>query len=272
MRVSRPRPRRRLPLQGRRQQSSTSPAPRTTGADRTLEFELDLDPVRGRRLVLVRRHRRRRRPDRARAGWSAPQAPAQEARLAIGICTFNRPDDCVGALAALAEDPVVRRRSSPGSIVADQGNKKVRDAAGLRRGVAGPGRPAAARRAAEPRRQRRLRPDHVRGAALDRRHAPHPARRRRPARAGQHRPAVRLRPFTKTPMLVGGQMLALQDRSVLHTMGEVVAPDKFFWRAAPNTEYAPRLRRGLACASPPTCTAGSTSTTTAGGCAWSPAR
>jgi galactofuranosylgalactofuranosylrhamnosyl-N-acetylglucosaminyl-diphospho-decaprenol beta-1,5/1,6-galactofuranosyltransferase len=25
---------------------------------------------------------------------------------------------------------------------------------------------------------------------------------------------------------------------VLHTMGEVVAPDKFFWRAAPNTEYA----------------------------------
>jgi galactofuranosylgalactofuranosylrhamnosyl-N-acetylglucosaminyl-diphospho-decaprenol beta-1,5/1,6-galactofuranosyltransferase len=44
--------------------------------------------------------------------------------------------------------------------------------------------------------------------------------------------------FTKTPMLVGGQMLALQDRSVLHTMGEVVAPDKFFWRAAPNTEYA----------------------------------
>jgi galactofuranosylgalactofuranosylrhamnosyl-N-acetylglucosaminyl-diphospho-decaprenol beta-1,5/1,6-galactofuranosyltransferase len=44
--------------------------------------------------------------------------------------------------------------------------------------------------------------------------------------------------FAKTPMLVGGQMLALQDRSVLHTMGEVVARDKFFWRAAPNTEYA----------------------------------
>ena len=44
--------------------------------------------------------------------------------------------------------------------------------------------------------------------------------------------------FTKTPMLVGGQMLALQDRSVLHTMGEVVARDVFFWRAAPNTEYA----------------------------------
>jgi galactofuranosylgalactofuranosylrhamnosyl-N-acetylglucosaminyl-diphospho-decaprenol beta-1,5/1,6-galactofuranosyltransferase len=32
-------------------------------------------------------------------------------------------------------------------------------------------------------------------------------------------------------------MLALQDRSVLHVMGEVVERDKFFWRNAPHTEY-----------------------------------
>ena len=39
------------------------------------------------------------------------------------------------------------------------------------------------------------------------------------------------------PVLVGGQMLALQDRSVLHTMGEIVDRSPFFWRNAPNTEY-----------------------------------
>jgi galactofuranosylgalactofuranosylrhamnosyl-N-acetylglucosaminyl-diphospho-decaprenol beta-1,5/1,6-galactofuranosyltransferase len=38
--------------------------------------------------------------------------------------------------------------------------------------------------------------------------------------------------FTDSPMLVGGQMLALQDRSVLHTMGEVVDRFSFLYRPA----------------------------------------
>ena len=43
--------------------------------------------------------------------------------------------------------------------------------------------------------------------------------------------------FAKTPMLVGGQMLNLQEPSHLHIMGEVVNRSNFMWTAAPHTEY-----------------------------------
>src|SRR5699024_110292 len=43
--------------------------------------------------------------------------------------------------------------------------------------------------------------------------------------------------FAKVPTLVGGQMLNLQERSHLHTMGEVVRRDIFMWGAAPHVEY-----------------------------------
>ncbi len=49
--------------------------------------------------------------------------------------------------------------------------------------------------------------------------------------------ALALSRFAKTPMLVGGQMLNLQERSHLHTMGEVVNRSVFMWSAAPNVEY-----------------------------------
>ena len=43
--------------------------------------------------------------------------------------------------------------------------------------------------------------------------------------------------FAKTPMLVGGQMLNLQEPSHLHIMGEIVDQANFMWTAAPYTEY-----------------------------------
>ena len=43
--------------------------------------------------------------------------------------------------------------------------------------------------------------------------------------------------FAKTPMLVGGQMLNLQEPSHLHIMGEIVDRSNFMWTAAPHTEY-----------------------------------
>jgi galactofuranosylgalactofuranosylrhamnosyl-N-acetylglucosaminyl-diphospho-decaprenol beta-1,5/1,6-galactofuranosyltransferase len=43
--------------------------------------------------------------------------------------------------------------------------------------------------------------------------------------------------FAKTPMLVGGQMLNLQEPSHLHIMGEVVDRTNFMWTAAPHAEY-----------------------------------
>lgn len=43
--------------------------------------------------------------------------------------------------------------------------------------------------------------------------------------------------FAKTPMLIGGQMLNLQEPSHLHIMGEVVDQSNFMWTAAPHAEY-----------------------------------
>jgi galactofuranosylgalactofuranosylrhamnosyl-N-acetylglucosaminyl-diphospho-decaprenol beta-1,5/1,6-galactofuranosyltransferase len=43
--------------------------------------------------------------------------------------------------------------------------------------------------------------------------------------------------FAKSPTLVGGQMLNLQEPSHLHVMGEIVDQENFMWTNAINTEY-----------------------------------
>ncbi|MGD9530836.1 MAG: glycosyltransferase, partial [Pseudonocardia sp.] len=48
--------------------------------------------------------------------------------------------------------------------------------------------------------------------------------------------AVAFSRYSRHPMLVGGQMLSLQQRSQLSTMGEVVDRGTFLWRNAPGTE------------------------------------
>ncbi len=49
--------------------------------------------------------------------------------------------------------------------------------------------------------------------------------------------ALAMNRFAKSPTLVGGQMLNLQEPSHLHVMGEVVDRANFMWTNAPNTEY-----------------------------------
>ena len=49
--------------------------------------------------------------------------------------------------------------------------------------------------------------------------------------------ALAMNRFAKTPTLVGGQMLNLQEPSHLHVMGEMVDRANFMWTAAPHTEY-----------------------------------
>ena len=83
--------------------------------------------------------------------------------------------------------------------------------------------------------------------------------------------ALAMNRFAKSPMLVGGQMLNLQDPSHLHVMGEVV--DRVELHVDPRRvcQVRPRLRpetverQGMPTAS--CCTGASTWTTTAGGCA-----
>jgi len=161
---------------------------------------------------------------------------AVRASVAIGITTFNRPDDCAAALSAIGEDPLVLG-AIDAVFIADQGTKKLVDAKGYRAAadVLGDrlrihdqpnlgGSGGFARGMYEALNTTEceqillmdddivIEPDSIlRALAFSR--------------------------FTDKPTLVGGQMLNLQARSHLHSMGEVVDPEIFMWRAAPNVQY-----------------------------------
>ncbi|HET8994661.1 MAG TPA: glycosyltransferase [Rhodococcus sp. (in: high G+C Gram-positive bacteria)] len=170
------------------------------------------------------------------AGWFAPVEAPGKASVAVGIPTFNRPADCVAALRALASDPLVMDVIDA-MIIPDQGTRKVRDQDGFAE-------------AAEPFGDRLVIHDQanlggsggysrIMYEALKTTDAPYilfmdddieiePDSILR---------ALAFSRFAKSPTLVGGQMLNLQERSHLHTMGEVVDRSVFMWTAAPNVEY-----------------------------------
>lgn len=166
-------------------------------------------------------------------GWFAAEEGTGRAAVAIGMPTFNRPGDCVATLTAIGEDPLVLE-AVVAVVLPDQGTRKVRDA---------PGFAAAAARLGD--RLRIIDQPNLGGSggyarimyealAIDCEQIlymdddiilePDSVLR-----------AVAFSRFAREPMLVGGQMLSLQARSQLSTMGEVVDHTTFLWRNAPGT-------------------------------------
>ncbi|WP_336819641.1 glycosyltransferase [Gordonia sp. MMO-8] len=171
------------------------------------------------------------------AGWYATVEPEHGSNnVTVGIPTFNRPADAVAALAALTSDPLVNDVIDA-VLMPDQGTRKVKDEPGYTdaadalgdrlhifdQGNLG-GSGGYSRILYEALRLTdspyilymdddiMIEPDSIlRALALSR--------------------------FAKSPMLVGGQMLNLQERSHLHCMGEVIDHHKFMWTAAPFVEY-----------------------------------
>ncbi|MGY1772973.1 glycosyltransferase [Blastococcus sp. SYSU D00813] len=201
-----------------------------TGSERDVELDLDLTPfvdggwywfdLTADEAVTV-----------VEAGWYADREPLRPGRLAVGICTFNRPVDCVDAIATIASDPVVSDELSA-VVVADQGNKKVRDDArfpevaaqlGDRLHLVEQGNLGGSGGFA--------RAMHETLEATDATHLLFLDDDVQLEADSLHR-ALTFSRFTDDPVLVGGQMLALQDRSVLHTMGEVVDRHSFLYRPA----------------------------------------
>src|SRR4051794_3155608 len=165
------------------------------------------------------------------AGWYADREPLRAGRLAVGICTFNRPADCVAAVATIAGDPVVDAELTA-VVVADQGNKKVRDDAhfgpvadqlGDRLILVEQGNLGGSGGFARAMHETLEQTDATHLLFLD---------DDVQLEADSLHRALAFSRFTDSPMLVGGQMLALQDRSVLHTMGEVVDRHSFLYRPA----------------------------------------
>ncbi|MEO8814460.1 MAG: glycosyltransferase [Mycobacterium sp.] len=170
------------------------------------------------------------------AGWYATVPAPGKANVAVGIPTFNRPDDCVSALAALASDPLVDEVISA-VIVPDQGTRKVRDHPDFAAAAAGLGdrlsiydQPNLGGSGGYSRvmyeslkntdcEQILFMDDDIR------------------IECDSILRALAMNRFAKTPILVGGQMLNLQEPSHLHIMGEVVDKDTFMWTNAPHTEY-----------------------------------
>nr|WP_259823721.1 glycosyltransferase [Corynebacterium sanguinis] len=182
------------------------------------------------------------------AGWCADQLPEpqllddgsttgpEDKRVAVGIPTFNRPRDAVNALHALAEDPVVLEAITD-VLMPDQGNQHPADEPDF----------AEAEEALGGR--LRIFPQGNLGGsggysrimyeALNSTDAPfilymdddiaiEPDSILRAVQAAR---------YAVSPILVGGQMLNLQDRAQLRTTGEAVDRATFMWGAAEHAVY-----------------------------------
>ncbi|MBP1818012.1 glycosyltransferase [Mycobacterium sp. OAE908] len=170
------------------------------------------------------------------AGWYAPVPAPGRANVAVGIPTFNRPADCVNALAALTSDPLVDNVIGA-VIVSDQGTQKAVDHPGFAAAAAALGNRLTIHN--QPNLGGSGGYSRVMYEALkntdceqilfmddDIRIEPDSILR-----------ALAMNRFAKTPTLVGGQMLNLQEPSHLHVMGEMVDAENFMWTNAVNTEY-----------------------------------
>ena len=170
------------------------------------------------------------------AAWYAPVPAPGRASIAVGIPTFNRPADCVNALHALTSDPLVDEVIGA-VIVVDQGTDKAKDNPGFAEAAAALGRRLSVYN--QPNLGGSGGYSRVMYEALkntdceqilfmddDIRIEPDSILR-----------ALALSRFAKSPTLVGGQMLNLQEPSHLHVMGEVVNRANFMWTNAPFTEY-----------------------------------
>ncbi|MGV0849394.1 glycosyltransferase [Mycolicibacterium phlei] len=170
------------------------------------------------------------------AAWYAPTEAPGRANIAVGIPTFNRPADCVNALAALTSDPLVDKVIGA-VIVSDQGTSKVKDHPGFEEAAARLGDRLSIHN--QPNLGGSGGYSRVMYEALkntdceqilfmddDIRIEPDSILR-----------ALAMNRFAKSPILVGGQMLNLQEPSHLHVMGEMVDMANFMWTNAVNAEY-----------------------------------
>ncbi|EUA68326.1 UDP-galactofuranosyl transferase GlfT2 [Mycobacterium xenopi 4042] len=170
------------------------------------------------------------------AGWYATEPAPGVANIAVGIPTFNRPGDCVNALQALTSDPLVDKVIGA-VIVPDQGTAKVRD------------HPDFAKAAAPLGNRLSIHDQPNLGGSGGYSRVMYEALKNTDCQQILFMDDdIRIEPdsilrvlamhrFAKSPMLVGGQMLNLQEPSHLHIMGEVVDRSNFMWTAAPYAEY-----------------------------------
>ncbi len=176
------------------------------------------------------------------ASWSVETDHVQQGRLSIGITTFNRPDFCLDQLVNLAQNDEVMGILDE-VIVVDQGTQKVRDYPGFEEASASLGS-----------KLRLLEQPNLGGSGGFSR-----AMSEAVARGSSDYVllldddvvcelegllrAVTFADVARQPLLVGGQMFSLYDRSVMHAFGETLAPWRWFWGPAPATKHGHNFAR-----------------------------
>lgn len=171
----------------------------------------------------------------ADAVWLADEALPVK-KMAVGITTFNRLDDCVASLLALGEDPAVLDVVSK-VYVADQGTKKIRTHEKFADAAAVLGA-----------RLEVIEQGNLGGSGGFTRALYESIEHNKPGTVDQillldddialePDSILRSNAFARAaakPMIVGSHMLNLQAKSRLHTMGEVVDLATCVWRRAPG--------------------------------------
>ena len=168
----------------------------------------------------------------ADAAWTTDQE-LPEQKLAVGMTTFNRPDDCVASLLALGEDPAVLNAVTK-VYVADQGTSRVRQHPRFAEAAAALGE-----------RLEVIEQENLGGSG---------GFTRAMYEAFEHTDAdqillldddivlepdsvLRASAFARAaaePVVVGGHMLNLQAKARLHSTAEVVDLSACVWRPAPG--------------------------------------
>jgi galactofuranosylgalactofuranosylrhamnosyl-N-acetylglucosaminyl-diphospho-decaprenol beta-1,5/1,6-galactofuranosyltransferase len=168
-----------------------------------------------------------------RDGAWATRLEIPSAKVSVGICTFNRPADCLAALRALASEQAVL--DVVGSVrVVDQGTQKVREQPGFVEVETALGG-----------RLEILEQDNLGGSGGFTRALLEGLRDEQADQILLLDDDVVLEPesvlraniFARAayePVIVGGQMLNLWARQRLHSMGEIVDLRRFWWRPAPG--------------------------------------
>ncbi|MGH3762335.1 glycosyltransferase [Actinophytocola sp.] len=205
---------------------------------RTLEFRVDLAPFEDGGWIWFDVFTENEPLEVADAVWLADE-PLPPQRVAVGITTFNRLDDCVKSLIALGEDPVVLDVISK-VFVADQGSRKIREherfaqaqeALGGRLEVI---EQANLGGAGGFTRSLYEAVDHTQSGFVDQILLMDDDIALEPDSILRSNAFARA---AKKPVIVGSQMLNLQARSRLHTNGEIVDLGSFVWRRAPGAVW-----------------------------------
>jgi galactofuranosylgalactofuranosylrhamnosyl-N-acetylglucosaminyl-diphospho-decaprenol beta-1,5/1,6-galactofuranosyltransferase len=224
----------RIHVQGREVRSTNNPSEAGVHTQ-TVEMEVDLSPFEDGGWVWFD-ITTDTKTELVSGGWYAPLEAPGRASVAVGIPTFNRPTDCVNALKALISDPLVSAVVDA-VIIPDQGTAKVRDEPGFdavaealhgklrihdQGNIGGSGGYSRIMYEA----LRTTDSEYILFMDDDIQLEPDSILR-----------VLAFARFARSPMIVGGHMLNLQNRSHLHVMGEVINQADFMWGAAPSAEY-----------------------------------